>query len=376
MKTVCAHDLCTGCMACIDKCPKKAIRIEDSLMAYNAQIDESMCVDCKLCYSVCQKNNPPEALSPQVWFQGWAQDWRIRQMGSSGGVATALSRCFIEKGGIVCSCKFINGEFSFDVAQTTAELEKFAGSKYIKSNPTGVYEKVGKLLESKEVLFIGLPCQVAALKKNTKKTLLGNLYTIDLICHGTPSPKLLEVFLRQHHSSLNTLSDIRFRTKGQFQVSDGYRGIITTGVCDSYLLSFLNGVNYTENCYHCDYAKFERVSDITLGDSWGTELKSEMKKGVSLILCQTEKGESLVRKAKLELKDVDIEKAIKNNHQLQHPSIEPKGRKAFLESIRKNRSYAWQVFKLFPKQSIRQLVKMVLIKLRIVGRDNELEDHC
>ncbi len=374
MKTVCAPDLCTGCMACIDKCPKKAIRIEDSLVAYNAQIDESWCVDCKLCYSICQKNNPPEALSPQVWYQGWAQDSKVRQMGSSGGVATALSRCFIEKGGVVCSCKFINGEFLFDVAQTTEELNKFAGSKYIKSNPAGVYEKVAKLLETKEVLFIGLPCQVAALKKNTKKALLNNLYTIDLICHGTPSPKVLESFLKQHHCSLKTLSDIRFRTKGQFQVSDGYKGIITTGVCDSYLLSFLNGVNYTENCYHCDYAKFERVSDITLGDSWGTELKDEMKKGVSLILCQTEKGESLVCKAKLNLQDVDIKKAITNNHQLQHPSIEPKGRKAFLEAIRKNRSYLWQVFKLYPKQSIRQLVKMVFIKLRIV-RGNELWDH-
>ena len=366
MKTVCALDLCNGCMACVEKCPQKAVIIEDSLVAYNARIDETRCVNCKRCYSVCQKNNPPEALAPQVWYQGWAQDLKVRQMGSSGGVATALSHYFIENGGVVCSCRFVDGEFLFDIAQTTEEINKFSGSKYIKSNPMGIYEKVSKLLESKEVLFIGLPCQVAALKKNTKKTLQNNLYTVDLICHGTPSPKVLEVFLNQHQCSLKTLSDIRFRTKGQFQVADGYKGVITTGVCDSYLLSFLNGVNYTENCYYCDYAKFERVSDITLGDSWGTELKDEMKKGVSLILCQTEKGVALVHKAKLNLQDVDIEKAITNNHQLQHPSIEPKGRKAFFEAIRKNRSYSWQVFRLFPKQSSRQLVKMVLIKLGIV----------
>ena len=40
MKTVCKLDQCTGCMACIDICPKDAVRIKDSLISYNAIIDE------------------------------------------------------------------------------------------------------------------------------------------------------------------------------------------------------------------------------------------------------------------------------------------------------------------------------------------------
>lgn len=68
---------------------------------------------------------------------------------------------------------------------------EFAGSKYVKSNPEGSYKKIRKLLsEERTVLFIGLPFQCAALKKATEKSIKGHLYTVDLICHGTPSPKV------------------------------------------------------------------------------------------------------------------------------------------------------------------------------------------
>ena len=41
MKTVCENDKCTGCMACIDKCPQDAIMIKDTMVAYNAVINEN-----------------------------------------------------------------------------------------------------------------------------------------------------------------------------------------------------------------------------------------------------------------------------------------------------------------------------------------------
>ena len=37
-------------------------------------------------------------------------------------------------------------------------------------------------------------------------------------------------------------------------------------------------IDYTENCYSCRYASQSRVSDISLGDSWGSELSEEEKK--------------------------------------------------------------------------------------------------
>lgn len=366
MGTVCQKNTCTGCMACVNICQKGAIRIEDTLSAYNACIDADECVNCGRCREVCQNNYPIEVIKPISWKQGWADDPQVRESGSSGGAASAIAKKFIENGGVVCSCKFDNGEFVFDFADSTEMLRQFAGSKYVKSNPKGIYIKITELLKTKRVLFIGLPCQVAAVKKSIKSTLADNLYTIDLICHGTPSPKVLEVFLNQHGYKLKDIENIRFRRKGKFQITDGYKGVIATGVTDSYSISFLNGINYTDNCYQCKYAKIERVSDITLGDSWGTENESEMKKGVSLILCQSAKGESLIKDAELHLEAVDIKKAMENNHQLHEPSKKPEGRDAFMNGIEANKNYTRLVFKQYPKQSIRQLVKLILIKMKVM----------
>lgn len=369
MNTVCQPDHCTGCMACIEVCPQDAIVIKDSLNAYNAEIDSAKCIDCNLCHKICQNNREVKFVKPIQWHQGWAEDVAVREGGSSGGVASALMRAFVKSGGYVCSCLFQDGKFVFETTNELAELEKFKGSKYVKSNPWGAYKRVKELLQQgTKVLFIGLPCQVAALKIFAGEKLQENLYTADLICHGTPSPKLLELFLKQYGYTLKDLKDIKFRIKGKFQVHEGYKGITTTGVIDSYLISFLNGICYTENCYHCKYARLERVSDITLGDSWGTELsENEAHKGISLILSQTEKGERLLDNAGLKLIDVDLDNAIAHNGQLKAPMQRPVARADFFQQISSGKKYNKAIFKLYPKQSMKQWIKGILIKAHLYG---------
>ena len=101
MKTVCNTNQCTGCMACVEKCPVKAISIIDQCQAYNAVIDEEKCIGCSTCTKVCQKNNPPVLMQPIAWYQGWTHDETIRASASSGGVASGIIRTFLEKGGAV-----------------------------------------------------------------------------------------------------------------------------------------------------------------------------------------------------------------------------------------------------------------------------------
>lgn len=368
MKTVCKKDQCAGCMACIDICPQGAISIQDNLQAYNAVINEKLCVNCGACQKVCQSNYSASAISPISWQQGWALQDEVRANSSSGGAAAELSRVFIVSGGIVCSCVFRDGVFGFEFAETVDELQKFVGSKYVKSNPIGIYKQISdKLKKDKEVLFIGLPCQVSALKNFVPSKYQKNLYTIDLICHGTPSPEILEKFLNQYHYSLKNLNDIRFRMKAKFQVFGDNKGIVTPGVSDRYMIAFLNTLTYTENCYSCQYAKRERVSDLTIGDSWGNELaEEEQKKGVSLILCQTAKGMKLLSNAKLHLEPVDVDRAVKNNHQLHAPSNMPEGRYDFFRLLNEGKKFDSLVKKNFPKQCFRQDIKKILIKAKII----------
>ena len=82
MTTVCEKGKCTGCMECIDVCPKKAIKVIDSWMEYNAVIDSEKCIQCNACHSACQNNAEQVLTKPIYWKQGWAQDDCVRMRSS------------------------------------------------------------------------------------------------------------------------------------------------------------------------------------------------------------------------------------------------------------------------------------------------------
>jgi coenzyme F420-reducing hydrogenase beta subunit len=371
MKTVCKLNKCTGCMVCADICSKAAINVRIDIEACNAEIDEQKCIDCGACNRVCQVNNPVILKKPISWYQGWSKDETTRENSASGGFATEISREFIRHGGIVFACVFEKGGFTYAVLKTQEDLTKMAGSKYIKSNPAGIYEVVrNELLAGQKVLLIGLPCHIAGIQKFLTDKLKENLYTIDLICHGSPAPQLLELFLKEHKIDMNSISGIRFRKKDYFQVEskeeNDYNTVGAKGVLDSYMIGFLGGLFYTENCYECKYAQLNRVSDITIGDSWGSELPiEEQKRGISLALCQTKKGEHILKMSNIELRAVDLNLALQHNHQLEAPSIIPKQRNVFFEGIHANKGFDSMIWKTCFVKSFKQEIKKVLIRLKI-----------
>lgn len=154
MKTVCNINHCTGCMACVDICPKNAVKIKDSLRAYNAIIDENKCVNCNACQNVCQEYRLPAFRAPVYWKEGWALHSEIRRSSSSGGFAASIELAFVKSGGIVCSCLFEKGEFIFSYAKSEIEVKKFVGSKYVKSRPEGIYRKCDQFLKDGKKFYL------------------------------------------------------------------------------------------------------------------------------------------------------------------------------------------------------------------------------
>ncbi len=363
-KYVCDENRCTGCRACMDKCSKNAITIKDNISTFNAVIDTDKCVDCGICHSVCPNNNPVELKRQISYCQGWSENETERESSSSGGFAAAISKLFIQLGGVVCSCTFENGNFIFKVAEKESETDCFKGSKYVKSNPEGIYKKVETYLRNNtKVLFIGLPCQVAGVKNFINKSLSDKLYTIDLICHGTPSVKVLKQYLKQYHLELENINKIDFRNNNIFNLQINNKPLINSRTQDLYTYAFLTSLIYTENCYDCQYATIERAGDITIGDAWGSNLdKDEADKGISLILCQTKKGEKLLKKLPFNFHRIDVETAIKQNKQLQHPSQMPKEREQFICDIKKGSSFDFAVAKIFPKHYLKHFIKKTVYK--------------
>lgn len=361
MNTVCEVNECAGCMACVDVCPKHAVSVVDDIEHMNAVIDSSLCINCNICHKVCQNNNPPVLREPQKWLQGWG-DERTRGTSSSGGFGQALMRAVLRSGWIVAACKLYEGDVRFFLVDDESKLTEFVGSKYVKSNPIGIYQSVKKeLKKGKKVLFIGLPCQVSAMRNYVNDD--ENLYTVDLICHGSPSIKLLQKAMVEYGFDLCNIQAIFFRQSDKFAIETRPCRIVPQGVQDRYTLAFLKGLSYTENCYSCHYAQVERGGDITIGDSWGTEMQSELYRGLSLILCQTAKGKRLLGMVEFNFFDVDRGNSIRMNKQLQTPSAKPEKRKEFFEDIDHGKRFKEAVFRAYPRDCILQDVKAGLIKV-------------
>lgn len=360
IETVCNTNQCNGCMACVNVCSKNAISLVDNIEYMNACINTEKCINCGLCKKVCPNINLVKKNRPVIIKQGWTKR-DIRETSSSGGLATEIMTNFVSDGGYVCSCSCVGNEYAYKTTKDINEIKSFSGSKYVKSNPKQIYKEILDLLiNDNKVLFVGLPCHSAALQNYINEKYKSKLYTIDLICHGTPSPKVLDRFVGENKKISNVeKKNISFRNKNRYYIhKKDDKEIKQT---DDYTLLFLNGITYTDNCYNCKFASLERCSDLTLGDSWGSDLADEKDRGISLVLCQSEKGKELLNNVNLELKEVNTDKAIASNQQLNHPFVvDLKKRTKFFKLCNKNRSFSKITWNLFFVSKLKILVKKII----------------
>ena len=101
----------------------------------------NICVNCEQCEKVCPNNHTVKLNKSIYWKQGWAKE-DIRSRASSGGAASSIIKVFIQSGGYVASCLFKEGQFLFDITNDLEVAKRFTGSKYVKSNPIGIYKKI------------------------------------------------------------------------------------------------------------------------------------------------------------------------------------------------------------------------------------------
>ena len=346
MKQICKKELCTGCTACANICSHGAISMQPDECGYlHPIINQTLCVDCGLCTRVCPVCHPQLRHNIEKCYAAVLLEENELLSCSSGGVATALARHILEKGGIVygCSAKDITHVCHKRIG-TADGTEELKGSKYVQSDLGDVYKQIKTDLRSSiPVLFIGTPCQVAGLY-GYLRTDYDNLYTADLVCHGVPSQKMLNENIAYYPSDGSIVS---FRRKKRS--SKGYKiefgldrynpvsgkNIFSPYNRDFYMFGFLRCLTFRENCYTCAYANNKRVADITLCDFWGLSPNAgfELGKGVSAILVSTKKGKQIVEAVRdsLNIKEREVAEATRWNDQLNRPSTKPKRYEKFIE---------------------------------------------
>lgn len=379
---------CCGCGACEQVCPQKAIELKPNEEGFLYPVlNKSLCVECGLCKKICAYDNEMNLREPIDVYAVQNKSKEALLKSSSGGMFSAMADYVISVGGAVSGCIFDDHFKAIHVLSgDKTVIEKMQGSKYVQSEIGTVYKDIKKYLESdKPVLFSGTPCQVDGLRRFLQKD-YDKLFTVDLICHGVPSPLLLQEYLNQE-SKKGTIIDLKFRNKER----NGWcsQGSITysadkkektrtiTPFRDSYYnLYYLGNCVSRLSCYSCPYATEKRVADITIGDYWNIDEKlnySEFKNGMSVVLANTQKGKELFDNIKSNLKvfKTDCSHAKKGNGNLVGTCNKPLKRNhiyrkilenGYEQTVREECNYSYVVpfIKNHVPRGLKQIIKKVL----------------
>lgn len=375
IKTV--GELCCGCGACSCICPKGCIRMgkNDEGFLYPT-VQEDKCVHCGLCRKSCPVLRESRAAEggeadqiPKAWG-GTATDDRIVSLSSSGGIFTLLAEAVLKNNGIVYGAAFTDDNKSVEHirVEDSEGVARLRGAKYLQSDTAGSYVKVKEdLLNGTTVLFSGTPCQIAGLKGYLGQD-YDNLITVDIICHGVPSPLVWEEYL-QHITGGKTVRKVSFRAKDNGwknnNVKVEYEGGVyqQTNTEDTYMKYFLKNYCLRESCYKCTVKEKGYLSDITIGDFWGVEKAApqlDNDRGVSLVLLRTGKGERLIQQIweQVDGQQVDYNSATVNNPCVYCSVARPAERDRFFDDLR---SKSWTaVKKKYVGEKISERIKNIL----------------
>lgn len=333
---------CCGCGVCQEICPKNAIKlIENEEGFLEFFIDKEKCINCGLCSKKCpQLNNfkNRNLNDERNYYAAYVKNSEEILKSTSGGIFSIIAKkiALIEKYSIF-GCTFDENMVAKHIyIEDINELDKILGSKYVQSDTRNIFSQVkGKLDSGNKVLFSGTPCQISALYSYLGEQEYENLYTIDLVCHGVPSPLLFKKYIKWlERKNKGKIEKYMFRNKDKktWELLCSYdingKRYYKYDSLDPYYNSFINGDTYRESCYECKYANKERVGDITLGDFWGIEDEYPEfcnKYGNSAIIINTKKGREIFDLIKNEIVFIEstYEKMSKKNHNLVSPSLRP-----------------------------------------------------
>ena len=385
MDVICRSENCTLCMACANACPKNAICVSQDEYGYERlAIDRVRCIDCGLCKQVCDSRGKVVRNEPQVAFAAQMKDKSNLRKSASGGAFQVLAQIVLEEGGVCYGCAFDREGGAFRAEHKRVDsreaLSVLLNSKYIPSMIGNAYREAQKDLKmGRKVLFSGTPCQIQGLHAFLKQD-YDNLFTADIICHGVTSTKIFNDYIGyiEARNGIKIVSYF-FRDKkiswgtnfcySYYKLNDPSKRIHEAHWPreeSSYMMQYLRGNIFRENCYFCGLSNTARVSDFTLGDYWGIEREHPelatrkearivLRQGVSCVLVNTDKALKLadLLQEKMVLHEVPLVSVVAHNGNLREASPRGANRDLIL-NIYREQGYA-QIEKDYQKETGRKI---------------------
>ena len=335
------HELnkCSGCGACANVCAKNAIAMtEDKAGFLYPSINTDKCIGCGLCEKVCPYNVDVtnNASDNQKAYFVASDNKAYFYHSATAGFCTAVAREVIRQGGLAYGVYLDEDDWKAKhICVTDCEgTEKIRNSKYLQSETSDTYSKVkDSLNRGIRVLYTGTPCQIAGLKAFLRKD-YENLITIDIICHGVFSYRLVKEEVKYWETFYNgTLSNLKFRSKRIYPHPQG--GIVNFDIIKgkkskhhevlarysptyrSYAYSG-DGINHNLrlSCYTCQFRDHSRYGDFTVGDPWQIDMQlkdihtpENIRNGISLVLSNTEKANLFLESVCLDMMIREIDRS-------------------------------------------------------------------
>lgn len=373
--------LCCGCEACVQICAHKAIIMQEDKEGFRYPIvDSKQCVDCGLCEKVCQYNEMPKRYSENKYaFGGYHLNTDVRFESTSGGAFSAIVDAYCDDNYVIFGAEAKGLEVFHSYITDKTELSRFRKSKYSQSKIGDSYKDAKRFLkDGKKVLFSGTPCQIAGLKAYLGKTNRDNLLTVEVICEGVPSPLYIRK-LDQHIEKKygDRIDSIDYRYTGKSVFSNGKWDFeamrISIKTLDNnnilcidrwfnpFWSIWLNHLMSRPSCYKCKFTTTERVADISLGDLWGVHLYCPelygSNGGSSLIVCNTEKGKEVVKKAQQNMygHELVFEDALQYQSPMRKCIADNPDRDSFMKDLQTDMTFEAINKKWAPKPTLRLL---------------------
>ena len=346
-----SRNKCTGCGLCSKICPINCISMKEDTEGFLfPNVNTLKCVNCNKCINNCpvlSDSTSSSSFNETQYYAVINKNEDELKLASSGGVFSALADYIIRENGSVCGCVYNQKmEAIHVVTKERKTINQMYGSKYVQSNILNCFELIKSRLDNGElVLFSGTACQVAALKSYIGED-YELLYTVDVLCHGVPSPGLFRLFVNHFNSKgIGRVVDIKFRDKekkgwgSEHRTSVKYdNGKKVWPFMPAYFSAFFYGIDLRESCYQCKFAGTKRVSDLTIGDFWGSWKKygKRFKDGISVISINSSKGMHLFSNIQdyfLFVEELSQPEAISSNDNFVHAVKRPKERDTFYKGL-------------------------------------------
>lgn len=332
---------CCGCTACASICPVNAIEMRPDEEGFlYPQVNAQRCISCGKCERVCpilQKLETDGTIE-----QAYALRTRSKEdlkISTSGGFTKPVAKWVFENGGVFCGATYDDDWRVYHACFESLgeEFDKTLGSKYVQSDVQSVFSQIKLILdEGRWVCFVGTTCQVYALK-NYLMDDYEKLVTIDLVCHGTPSPKLWKKYIEYQEVKYDAkIKDINFRYKTYGYHSGTMRILFDNGAeytasarTDLFLKCFFSEIASRPSCYQCVFKTKKRASDFTIFDCWSMEKlvrkQRDDDRGYTNVLIQSPKARMIFEKIRDEYfaYAVDVDRTVRYDGLMVERSAKP-----------------------------------------------------